>query len=175
MPLIYTSSPKGFLWAITWIFVKLFREGLVSTLHGLVYEGLCLIFGERRYLWSPPKFYITQTCPRGLCLVCVQRSLLRRRTLHGYLWIPPKFYITRTCPRGGHGADATDHSAVGLDQATGRPDKTEHALLAFQKAKENTYNNVKIKKNTNIDIYKHKGLFQARVRALKTEFTMMIT
>ena len=92
-----------------------------------------------------------------------------------YLWSPPKFYITRTCPRGGHGADATDHSAVGLDQATGRPDKTEHALLAFQKAKENTYNNVKIKANTNIDIYKHKGLFQARVRALKTEFTMMIT
>ena len=92
-----------------------------------------------------------------------------------YLWSPPKFYITRTCPRGGHGADATDHSAVGLDQATGRPDKTEHALLAFQKAKENTYNNVKINANTNIDIYKHKGLFQARVRALKTEYTMMIT
>ena len=59
--------------------------------------------------------YITWTCPRGLvfdiqrkkifvepskvlhytdglCLICVQRSLLRRRTLHGYLWIPPKFY-----------------------------------------------------------------------------------
>ena len=53
--------------------------------------------------------YITWTCPRGLvsdiwrkkifvepskilhytgglCLICVQRSLLRRRTLHGYLW-----------------------------------------------------------------------------------------
>ena len=108
-------------------------------------DGLCLICAQKSllrrrtlhgYLWScPPKFYITRTCPRGLCLICVQRSLLRRRTLHGYLWsCSPKFYITRTCPRGGHGADATDHSAVGLDQATGRPDKTEHALLAVQKA-----------------------------------------
>ena len=138
MPLICSSPQKafcgslhGYLWSSL--------EDLVSTLHRLVQEGLCLIFSDRRYLWSPPKFY-----------------------------------ITRTCPRGGHGADATDHSAVGLDQATGRPDKTEHALLAFQKAKENTNNNVKIKANTNIDIYKHRGLFQARVRALKTEFTIMI-
>ena len=78
-----------------------------------------------------------------------------------YLWIPPKFYITRTCPRGGHGADATDHSAVGLDQATGRPDKTEHALLAFQKAKENTIMNA----NTNTRV------LTEGFGAVKTEYT----
>ena len=130
--------------------------------------------------------YITWTCPRGLvsdiwrkkifvepskvqhytdglCLICVQRSVLRRRTLHGYLWsCSPKFYITRTCPRGGHGADATDHSAVGLDQATGRPDKTEHALLAFQKAKENTIMNANTKTR----------VLTKAFGALKTEYTM---
>ena len=121
---------------------------------------------------------ITWTCPRGLVsdfwrkkifvepskvLHNTDGSLLRRRTLHGYLWnCSPKFYITRTCPRGSHGADATDHSAVGLDQATGRPDKTEHALLAFQKAKENTIMNA----NTNTRV------LTKAFGALKTEYTM---
>ena len=91
-----------------------------STLHGLVQEAYVKhVFKE--VCWEEEHY---------MDIWYLRLIFFERR----YLWIPPKFYITRTCPRGGHGADATNHSAVGLDQATGRPDKTEHALLAFQKA-----------------------------------------
>ena len=78
---ICRALQRGFGVSITWTCPR----GLVSDIW-------------RKKIFVEPSKVLHYT--DGLCLICVQRSLLRRRTLHGYLWLPPKFYMTRTCHKG---------------------------------------------------------------------------